>query len=129
MTVPLFEGGSNIAEITGGGAAYQSAFQQARSQRDQTIADLAAAWAALQDAIEQVSVRRAFLEASRERAEIIHSQYTSGLADFQDFDIAEQELADSEKAYVDSLAAAAAQEARWQAATGLTLEDALHPTP
>jgi hypothetical protein len=48
------------------------------------------------------------------------------LANFQDFDIAEQELADAENAYVESLADALIQQARWDAAKGLTLEDALN---
>jgi len=42
---------------------------------------------------------------------------------FQDFDIAEQELADAERAHVQSLADVLIREADWIAAQGGTLEE------
>ena len=57
---------------------------------------------------------------------MVRTQYTTGLTDFQTFDIAEQALADSERAYVQSLADVLVQEAEWTLAIGGTLEEARH---
>ncbi len=125
VSVPLFEGGRNVEGVRGARADYEASVEAARSARDEQIAGLSTTWTAFRDARELVEVRRRFLEASRERADIVRSQYTSGLSDFQDFDIAEQELASSEKAYVASLADVLVREATWEAAKGSTLEEAL----
>lgn len=124
VSVPFFNGGSNIEGVLEANADYKAALEAARSARDQAITDLSAAWNAFQDALEAVSVRKSFLEASRVRAEIVRSKYSSGLSTYQEFDIAEQEFADSENNYVNSLAEALTQAARWDAARGLTLEEA-----
>ncbi len=126
VSVPLFHGGQHVQGVLESHAEYRAAVEAARSARDVRITELSGRWSAFQDAWELVAVRRAFLEAARQRAEIVRAQYTSGLANFQDFDIAEQELADSEKAYVQSLADVLVQEANWMFTKGKTLEDALH---
>jgi outer membrane protein TolC len=123
VSVPLFAGGRNVQGVLESSASYQAALEAARSARDARITELSSRWALYRDAWELVSVRRAFLEAARQRAEIVRAQYTTGLADFQDFDIAEQELADSERAYVQSLADVSTRESDWIAAQGGTLED------
>ena len=104
-------------------ADYKAALEAARSARDAQIAVLSQRWNEFRDAWELVSVKRSFLEAARQRAEIVHAQYTTGLATFQDFDIAEQELADSEKAYVQTLADVLTGEAGWNSALGKPLEE------
>ncbi len=126
VSLPLFRGGRNIQGVLESNATYQAAVEAARSARDLRIAELSERWAAFQDASEFVAVRRSFLEAARQRSEIVRAQYTSGLASFQDFDIAEQELADSEKSYVQSLADVLTQEANWMFTQGVTLEEALN---
>jgi outer membrane protein TolC len=125
VSVPVFNGGRNVSGVFESRAAYRAAVEAARSERDQRIAELSSQWTLFRDAWEFVAVRRAFLDAARQRAEIVRAQYTSGLADFQDFDIAEQELADSERAYVQSLADVLTEEADWTLTTGGTLEEAL----
>ena len=125
VSVPLFHGGRHVQGLLESNAAYRAAVEAARSARDERIATLSADWAAFRDAWELVAVRRAFLEAARQRAEIVRAQYTNGLVSFQDFDIAEQELADSEQAHVQSLADVLTREAGWVFATGGTLEDAV----
>jgi outer membrane protein TolC len=126
MTVPFFNGGKNVEGILKAKADYEAAEAAAVSQRDETVAKLAEAWALYADAIEDVDVKRKFLVASRKRAEIIRVQYTTGLASFQDFDIAEQENADSEKNYVESLANALVQQANWEQVKGESLEEAIN---
>lgn len=123
VSVPLFHGGANVQGTLEADAEYKAAVDAARSARDAQIAALSSQWGAFRDAWELVSVKKSFLDAARQRAEIVHAQYTTGLASFQDFDIAEQELADSEKAYVQSLADVLSSEAGWNAALGKTLEE------
>lgn len=124
VTVPFFEGGKNVAAIRKAKADYEAAQQAAKSARDEAIASLAAAWAPFVDAIENVGVQKKFLEAAGKRAEIIRAEYASGLANFTDFDTAEQENANAEKNYVESLANVFIQQANWEKAQGATLEDA-----
>jgi len=126
VTVPFFNGGKNIAAIRKAKADYEVATQAARSARDARIAELAESWALFQDASEAVEVQRQFLKANRERADIVRAEYTSGLANFQDFDISEQEITDTEKNFVRSLALALIQKANWEYLRGETLEDVKH---
>jgi outer membrane protein TolC len=123
VSVPLFHGGQRAEGVRESRAEYQAALEEARSERDAQIAVLGERWAAFRDAWELVGVRQAFLDAARKRSEIVRAQYTSGLAEFQEFDIAEQELADAETAHVQSLADVLIKEAQWSEAQGGTLED------
>ncbi len=126
VSLPLFHGGRNIEAIRKAKADYKATFEQARSARDQAVSDLADAWATFQDAKELVKVRQKFLEASHKRAEIVKSEYETGLVNFQDFDTTEQEISDSERLYTQSLADALVQEANWNFVRGATLEDFAH---
>ncbi len=125
VSVPLFEGGSNIQGIRRAKSDFSGSMAAARSLRDETAVQQAEAWMALRNAVDAVEVRRRFLEASIERSDIIRSQYTTGLVNYQDFDLAEQDLSDSQKNYVEALAAALVREAEWDFSKGLTLEELL----
>ncbi len=124
VSVPFFEGGKNVAAIRKAKADYEAAENAAKSARDEAIASLAAAWVPFKDAIESVAVKKKYLEAAQKRAEIIRAEYTTGLVNFTDFDAAEQENANAEKDYVESLANVFIQQARWEMTQGATLEDA-----
>jgi len=126
VNVPFFNGGKNVNAIRKAKADYDAAQKAAQSARDEAVALLAAAWTPYMDAIENVEVRKKYLEASRKRAEIVRAEYASGLANFTDFDAAEQENATAEKAYVESLANVFIQQANWEKTQGATLEDAYH---
>lgn len=126
VSIPLFNGGKNAEAIQKARADYNAALQKAESTRDQTIADLASAWSSMKDAKDLVSVRQQFLNAARKRADIVRAQYESGLINFQDFDIAEQELSDSERSYIQSLANALTEQASWDLVQGNTLEEVIH---
>ncbi len=124
VTMPFFEGGKNVAAIRKAKADYDAAENAVRSARDETVAQLAAARAPFIDAVEVVQVRKKFLEAARERAEIIRTEYATGLVNFLDFDTAEQENANAEKEYVESLANVFIQQSQWAKIRGVTLEEA-----
>ncbi len=123
VSVPLFHGGQNVQGVLKSNAEYQAAVETARSARDGRIVQLSSSWAAFQNSWEQVAVQHSFLEAARQRSEIVRAQYTNGLVNFQDFDISEQQLADAEQAHVQSLADVLNREADWRLAKGETLED------
>ncbi len=126
VSVPFFEGGQNVYGILKARADYKAARDAAKSSRDAKITELSSAWARFEDAVELVEVQKKFLEAGRKRSEIIKEQYSSNLSTFQEFDSAEQDLANSEKNYVQSLADALLEQANWQFTRGLTLEDELN---
>ncbi len=126
VTVPFFNGGKNVNAIRKAKADYDAAEQAAQGARDEAIALLATAWASFMDAIEDVEVRKQFVEAARKRAEIIRAEYATGLVNFTDFDAAEQENANAEIDYVQSLANVFIQQANWEKTRGATLEDAYH---
>ena len=90
MSAPLFHGGRNVQGVLESHAEYRAAVEAARGARDARIARLSSDWSAFRDAWELVAVRRAFLDAARQRAEIVRAQYTNCLAHFQHFYIAEQ---------------------------------------
>jgi outer membrane protein len=122
-TVPFFRGGKNIFGIAQARVEYEAALEDARSARDERTAELAEGWTSFRDAWEFVKVSEAFMKAGRERARIVRAKYAIGLLDFQDFDIAEQELANSERDYVLSLADVLLRQAEWEALKGSTLEE------
>jgi outer membrane protein TolC len=124
VTVPFFNGGKNVNAIRKAKADYEAAERAAQGARDEAIAVLASAWVLYRDAIESVEVRRKFREAAEKRAEIIRAEYATGLVNFTDFDAAEQENANAEKDYVESLANVFIQQANWEKTRGATLEDA-----
>lgn len=126
ISMPFFNGGKNVSAIRKAKADYESARETARSARDEAIAQLADAWTKFLDAVDQVKVSEDFLMAGRKRAEIVRAEYEAGLVNFQDFDIVEQDYANSEIDYVESLANALTKEADWQFAKGTTLEEVFH---
>ncbi len=126
VLVPFFNGGKNVNAIRKAKADYDAARALAVSSRDEAIAQLADAWVKYANAIDNVAVRKKFLAASQKRAEIVRAEYASGLMTFQDFDIAEQEMDNSENDYVQSLADVSNTQANWEMIRGKTLEDDLN---
>ena len=126
MIVPFFNGGKNVNAIRKAKADYDAARTLAVSARDEAVAQLADAWAKYVDAIESVAVTKKFLEASQKRAEIVRTEYATGLMIFQDFDTAEQELDNSITNYVQSLADVLNGQTNFELIRGKTLEDDLN---
>ena len=126
VIVPYFNGGKNVNAIRKAKADYDAAHALAVSARDEAIAQLADAWVKYRDAIENVTISKRFLDASQKRAEIVRTEYATGLMIFQDFDTAEQELDNSMTAYVQSLADVLNTQANWEMIRGKTLEDDLN---
>ena len=126
MIVPFFTGGKNVNAIRKAKADYDAARTLAVSARDEAVAQLADAWVKYVNAIDHITVLKKFLEASQKRAEIVRSEYASGLMTFQDFDTAEQEQNNAENDCVQGLADVLNAQANWEMIRGKTLEDDLN---
>lgn len=123
LSVPLFEGGNNVAELTRSKAFLGQTQAEEKSGLNSILFTLEEAWASLQDAIDQVGVQAKFLEAALEREKIAESEYSTGLVSFNDWIIIEDNLVRAEKSYLDSKAAALIAQANWVQAKGETLDN------
>lgn len=123
VSLPFFDGGSRRASVRKAAAATEQAAEDERSGRDQVITALTETWKDYRDALEQIGVRRKFLQAAEERARIAGVQYSNGLVSFDDWIIIENELVRARKSDLEARAGALIAEARWIQAKGGTLEN------
>ncbi len=122
LTMPIFEGGLRLAQVSKAQAAYNQAEADARSTGDSVVVSLEQNWVALQDAIETVEVQRKSLNAAQERSKIAEAQYSTGFITFDNWIIIENDLVSAKKAYLNAQANALLAEANWIQAKGETLE-------
>lgn len=122
LSMPIFEGGLKIAELSQADAVYKKAAADEESARNAAIVSLEQTWAALQDAVENVDVNAKTLEATEERARISEAQYSNGFINFDNWIIIQNDLVSAKKAYLQAEAAALLAEANWIQAKGETLE-------
>jgi len=122
LTLPIFEGGLRLAQVSKAQAAYNQLAADERSIRDSVIVALEQYWAALQDAQETVEVQAKALTAAQERSKIAEAQYSTGFITFDNWIIIENDLVSAKKAFLNSQANALLAEAGWIQAKGETLE-------
>lgn len=121
----LFAGGPTAAfnNITAARAGLERAGLELRSVRNAISADLESSWSSLLNSVEDVNVRREFLEAARQRNAESSVRYSSGLMSFEDWERVVTELVNAERGYIQAQRVAALAEARWDQARGLPLEN------
>lgn len=122
LSLPLFEGGSRIAEVSKAKAVLNQAQADERSGRDSVLLTLEETWTELQDAIDRVQVQQQFLEATQERSKITQAQYSTGLISFDDWTIIEDALVRAKKSFLDTQANASIAQAYWIQAKGGALD-------
>jgi len=122
LTMPIFEGGLRLAQVSQAQAAYNQAAANERSTRDSVVVTLEQTWATLQDDIETVQVQRKSLDAAEERSKIAEAQYSTGFIAFDNWTIIEDNLVKAKRAFLDAQANALLTEANWIQAKGETLE-------
>ena len=122
LSVPIFEGAVQFAEVSRAKAAYKRAAENERSTKDNVLVGLQESWAALKDAIEFVGVQRDLLVATEERSKIANAQYSTGFTTFDNWIIIEDDLVRVKRAYLAAKADALLAEARWVLAKGEVLE-------
>lgn len=122
LTLPIFDGGNRIAAVSKAKAVLGQASDDERSGRDGVILTLTDTWTKLQNAIENVSVQRKFLEATEERAKIARAEYSIGLMSFDNWIIIENNLVAAKKSFVNAELNSLIAEAGWIQAKGGTLD-------
>ncbi|UCB56468.1 MAG: TolC family protein [Candidatus Omnitrophota bacterium] len=122
LSLPVFEGGNRIAQVSKAKAAFNQAQADERSGKDSVIFTMEDTWKGWQDAIDKVKVEEKFLEAAEERAKIAQAQYAIGLISFDDWSIIEDNLASAKKTLLDTKADTLVKEAEWVQAKGGTLD-------
>ena len=122
VSLPIFEGGSRIAEVRKAKSKLRQAESEERSGRDSVLVTVETTWKDLLDSVENVSVREKFLEAAGERAKITQAQYETGLVSFDDWIIIEDNLVNAKKYFLNTQADMMISEAYWIQAIGGTLE-------
>ncbi|MDD5653824.1 MAG: TolC family protein, partial [Candidatus Omnitrophica bacterium] len=122
LSVPIFEGGLRIAQVSQAKAQVKQLEENERSTKDSLVLSLQQTWAALQDAMENVEVQRKSLIATEERSKIAQAQYSIGLLTFDNWTIIEDNLVSAKNTYLNSEANALLAEANWIQAKGDTLE-------
>jgi outer membrane protein TolC len=122
VSLPVFEGGKRRAQVTKARSQLVQAEAEAVSGRNSILVTLQETWTALQDAIDTVSIQQKYLEAAQERAKIASAQYSTGLINFDDWIIIEDNLASAQKSYLNAQANMLKTEAFWIQAKGGTLD-------
>ncbi|KPJ67919.1 MAG: hypothetical protein AMJ43_02190 [Coxiella sp. DG_40] len=122
LSLPLFEGGSRVAQISKSRAELNQAQADLRSGNDYVVFTLERTWKELLDAIDKIEVEQKFLQTAKERARIAKAQYSTGLISFDDWSIIEDNLVTTEKSYLNVEADALVSEANWIQAKGGTLD-------
>lgn len=122
LSLPIFEGGSRLAEVSKAKSKLNQAGADERSRKDSVLVTLESTWTNLQDAMTNVSVQKKFMDAAEERARIASAQYETGLISFDDWIIIENNLVSARKTFLKAQADMLLTEAYWIQATGGTLE-------
>ncbi len=123
LTFPLFQGGQKTAALSKAKASFTQVDAQEKNGRSGVLMILAETWTLWQNSVDQVAVQEKFLEASRQRADIVEAQYKSGLATFNDWTIIEDDLVSKQKAILQAKTNALIAEASWRQAKGETVDE------
>ena len=123
VSMPFFEGGSLVAGESKARAFYRQTEADEKSGLDGIALTLENTWAQLEDAVGFVEVEQKVLEANQTRSKIAEAEYSTGLVNFNDWTIIEDNLVNTEKAYLNAQANAVLAEAGWLQAKGETLDE------
>jgi outer membrane protein TolC len=122
LSVPIFEGGLRLAQVSQAKAYLNQIKENKRSIRDSLVLALEEKWALFKDALTNVGVQYKTLIATEERSKIAQAEYSLGLITFDNWTIIENNLVTQKNAYLDARADALTAEAGWIQAKGETLE-------
>ena len=122
LSFPLFEGGRRWAEVSKARAVLSQKQADERSKKDSVILTLEETWTNWQNAIDDITVQKKFLQATEERAKIAQAQYSNGLISFDNWTIIEDDLVQAQKSFINVQADAFLAEAQWIQAQGGTLD-------
>ena len=115
----LFNGFSDLSNRSGADQALLAATAAYEDAQRQGADDLADARDSLANALDQLKVRDAVLQAARTRADISRAQYTQGLIGFQDWDQIESSLISAQQSSLNGRRDAALNGFAWQRALSI----------
>lgn len=118
LTVPLFSGGRDYYTARGAASNLDAAGAGKDAAERRTRVSLEQAYSAYVQAVEQLKVSQAFLDAAQTRAEIARSQYNNGLISFSDWNLVENDLVQRQTLFVQSQRDRVTAEAGWEQAQG-----------
>lgn len=118
VSLPFFSGGSHYHGVRQAQSEITRTSYELESLRRQIMVSLEDAFVKFQDAAAQVEIQKQFLEASEERAKIARAQYNNGLISYQDWDLIENDLTNTEKQTLESLRRAGLAESAWNQSQG-----------
>ena len=118
-TWALFDGAATYFNVRAARANLESQRSSLRLTLVDTARSLAEDHRSLLDAIENVDVSAAFLEATALRARIAEEQYRNGLVSFQDFDVITNDHINRQKSHLMARRDAVLAEARWEESQGI----------
>jgi len=122
LTLPVFEGGLRNAQVQQAKASLAQVKANEKSTRDSIVFTLEQAWAALEDAVDNVKVQAELLTATEERSKIAQAQYSIGFISFDNWTIIEDNLVSAKRTLLNAHSDALLAEANWVKAKGETLE-------
>ena len=121
LNYTLFNGGAREAAVQKARAAQRAAEASVRSIANQLMTNLQTAWNALYDARATLQVQDQFVDADTEREKIAKAQYTSGLLNFNEFIIIQDNLVATKQAHLNAQASLMKAQAAWERAEGINL--------
>lgn len=122
VSVPLFEGGANVAGLSRAQSIYRQLQASERGVKDEIVLSLRKSWKDFQDAVDNIGVQEKFMAATEERSKISEAQYAVGLVSFDNWTIIEDALVRQKKTLLDAQANALLAQADWVQAQGEKLE-------
>lgn len=118
LSIPLFNGGRDYYSLRSSMASLLAAENNSISIYRQLHSSLTQAYSRYKEAVADLKVNYAFLQAAKSRAEIARSKYNNGLLTFDEWDIIENDLIVKTKSYLQSKRERIIAESAWEQAQG-----------
>jgi len=118
LSIPLYSGGRDYYGTKSAVSNLSAASYNRERVDQQLLAQLRQAYTTYVEAVQQLNVNLAFVEAATARAEIARNKYNNGLLSFEDWDIIENDLIVRQTALVLSQRNRVTTEAAWEQAQG-----------
>lgn len=118
ISIPIFSGGRDYHGVRAAAAAEDAVEADRVNVEYQAVVRLTQSYAAYVEAAERLEVDREFLAATETRADIARARYQNGLIGFEDWDRAENDLIQRQRALLVSRRERVTAEAAWELAQG-----------
>ncbi|MBC7429319.1 MAG: TolC family protein [Bacteriovorax sp.] len=118
LTWSFFDGGKDYYASSSANLLVKAAEKRQENQNLELKRVLTDNYASFNEAVQNVRVSTAFLDASKVRADISRSKYNNGLATFDDWDIIENDLITRQKNYTQTIRDRLIAEASWEQVQG-----------